>query len=59
MARKITVILKNGTELVCKDARVIEVNKIWIYQVNKNKQPGGLLALIDQNYIQALHAEGD
>jgi hypothetical protein len=59
MGRKITVILKNGTELAYKDARVVEGNRTRIYQVNKNEQPEKLLALIDSNHIQTLHSEGD
>ena len=59
MGRKITVILKNGTELAYTDAKVVEGNQTWIYQVNKNEQPEELLALIDPNYIQTLRAEED
>ena len=59
MGRNVTVILKNGTELAYKDARVVEGNRTRIYQVNKNKQPEKLLALIDPNHIRTLHAEGD
>jgi hypothetical protein len=59
MNRKITVILKNGTELAYKDAMVVEGNRTRIYQVNKNEQPEKLLALIDPDHIQTLHAEGD
>jgi len=57
MGRKITIILKNGTELAYKDARVIEGNRTWIYQVNKNEQPEELLALIDPNHIRNLYCE--
>jgi len=59
MARKITIILKNGTELAYKDARVVEGNRTWIYQVNKNEQPEELLALIDPNHIRNLYSEED
>ena len=59
MARKITIILKNGTELAYKDARVVEGNRTWIYQVNKNEQPVELLALIDPNHIRNLYSEED
>jgi hypothetical protein len=59
MGRKITVILKNGTQLAYKDARVVEGNRTGIYQVNKYEQPEKLLALIDSNHIRTLHAEGD
>lgn len=57
MGRKITVILKNGTELAYKDARVVEGNRTWIYQVNKNEHPEELLAIIDPNHIRTLHTE--
>ena len=57
MGRKITVILKNGTELAYKDARVVEGNSTWIYQVNKNEYPEELLAIIDPNHIRTLHTE--
>ena len=59
MARKITIILKNGTQLAYKDARVVEGNRTWIYQVNKNEQPEELLALIDPNHIRNLYSEED
>jgi hypothetical protein len=59
MGRKITVILKNGTELAYKDARVVEGNKTWIYQVNRNEHPEELLALIDPNHIRRLFTEED
>ena len=59
MSGKITVILKNGTELAYKDAKVVEGNRTRIYRVNKNEQPEKLLALIDPNHIQTVHAEGD
>ena len=57
MGRKIKVILKNGTELAYKDARVVEGNKTWIYQVNRNERPEELLALIDPNHIRRLFTE--
>ena len=57
MGRRITVILKNGTELAYKDARVVEGNSTWIYQVNKNEYPEELLAIIDPNHIRTLHTE--
>jgi hypothetical protein len=59
MGSKITVILKNGTELAYKDARVVEGHKTWIYQVNTNKHPEELLALIDPNHIRTLYTEED
>ena len=59
MARKITIILKNGTELAYKDVRVVEGNRTWIYQVNKNEHPEELLALIDPNHIRTLYSEED
>ena len=59
MGRKITIILKNGTELAYKDARVVEGNRTWIYQVNKNERPEELLALIDPNHIRTLYSEED
>ena len=60
MGTRITVILKNGIELTYKDARVVEGNRARrIYQVNKNEQPERLLALIDQNHIKTLHAQGE
>ena len=57
MGRKITIILKNGTELAYRDARVVEGNSTWIYQVNKNEYPEELLAIIDPNHIRTLHTE--
>jgi hypothetical protein len=57
MGRKITVILKNGTELAYKDARVVKGSKTWIYQVNRNEHPEELLALIDPNHIRRLFTE--
>lgn len=51
--------MKNGTELSYKDARVVEGNRTWIYQVNKNEQPEELLALIDPNHIRNLYSEED
>jgi hypothetical protein len=39
MGKKITVILRDGTELTYENARVVEGNKTWIYQVNKNQHP--------------------
>jgi hypothetical protein len=59
MGRRITVILKNGTEFAYKDAKVVEGNRTWIYQVNKNEQPEELLALIDPNHIRTLYTEED
>ena len=59
MCRKITIILKNGTELAYRNARVVEGNRTWIYQVNKNENPEELLALIDPNHIRTLYAEDD
>lgn len=59
MGRKITVILKNGTELAYKDAKVVEGNRTWIYQVSKNEHPEELLALIDPNHIRTLYTEED
>ena len=59
MGGKIKIILKNGTELAYKDARVVEGNRTWIYQVNKNEQPEELLALIDSNHIRTLYTEED
>ena len=59
MGRRITVILKNGTELAYKDATVVEGNRTWIYQVNKNEEPEELLAFIDPNYIRTVHTEED
>jgi hypothetical protein len=57
MGRKITVILKNGTELAYKDARVVKGSKTWIYQVNRSEHPEELLALIDPNHIRRLFTE--
>jgi hypothetical protein len=57
MGRKVTVILKNGTELAYDDARVVEGNKTWIYQVNKNQHQEELLALIEPNHIRMLYTE--
>jgi hypothetical protein len=57
MGRRITVILKNGTELAYKDARVVEGNRTRIYQVNNNEYPEELLAIIDPNHIRTLHTE--
>ena len=57
MGGKITVILKNGTELAYKDARVVEGNRTRIYQVNNNEYPEELLAIIDPNHIRTLHTE--
>jgi hypothetical protein len=59
MGRKITVILRNGTELIYKNARVVEGNKTWIYQVNKNERPEELLAFLDPNHITELYTEED
>ena len=59
MGSKITVILRDGTELTYKNARVVEGNKTWIYQVNKNERPEELLAFIDPNHIRKLYAEED
>ena len=59
MGRKITIILKNGVELAYKDARVVEGNRTWIYQVNKNEHPQELLALLDPNHIRTMHTEED
>ena len=59
MGRKITVILRNGTELIYKNARVVEGNKTWIYQVNKNERPEELLAFLDPNHITKLYTEED
>ena len=59
MGRKITVILRNGTELTYENARVVEGNKTWIYQVNKNKRSEELLAFIDPNHIRKLYTEED
>ena len=59
MGRKIRVILRNGTELTYKNARVVEGNKTWIYQVNKNKRPEELLAFIDPIHIRKLYTEED
>jgi endonuclease I len=59
MSRKITVILKNGTELAYEDARVVEGNKTCIYQMNKNKHQEELLALIEPNHIRTVYTEED
>jgi hypothetical protein len=59
MGGKITIILKNGTELAYKNARVVEGNRTWIYQVNKNEHPEELLALLDPNHIRTLDTEED
>ena len=59
MGRKITIILKNGTELAYKNARVVEGYRTWIYQVNKNERPEELLALLDPNHIRTLDTEED
>ena len=59
MGSKITVILRNGTELTYKNARVVEDNKTWIYQVNKNERPEKLLAFIDPNHIRKLYTDED
>ena len=57
MGSKITVILRDGTEFTYKNAKVVEGNKTWIYQVNKNECPEELLAFIDPNHIRKLYAE--
>ena len=59
MGRKITVILKDGTELIYKNAKLVEGNRTWIYQVNKNERPEELLAFLDPNYITKLYTEED
>ena len=59
MGREITAILRDGTESTYKNARVVEGNRTWIYQVNKNEQPEELLALIDPNHIRTLYTEED
>ena len=59
MGRKITVILRDGTELTYRNARVVEGNKTWIYQVNKNEHPEELLAFIDPHHIRKLYTEED
>ena len=59
MGRKITVILRDGTELTYKNAMLVEGNKTWIYQVNKNEHPEELLAFIDPNHIRKLYTEED
>jgi hypothetical protein len=59
MGGKITVILRDGTELTYRNARVVEGNKTWIYQVNKNERPEELLAFIDPNHIRKLYTEED
>ena len=57
MGRKITVILRDGTELTYKNARVVQGNKTWIYQVNKKERPEELLAFIDPYHIRKLYTE--
>ncbi len=57
MGKRITVILKNGTEFAYKDAKVVEGRKTWIYQVNRKEHPEELLALIDPNHIERLFTE--
>ena len=59
MGRKITVILRDGTEFTYKNARVVECNKTWIYQVSKNESPEELLALIDPKHIRELYTGED
>ena len=59
MGRKITIILRDGTELTYKNAKVVEGNKTWIYQVDKNELPEELLAFIDPNHIRKLYTEED
>ena len=59
MGGKITIILKNGTELAYKDAKVVEGNRTWIYQFSKDEHPEELLALIDPNHIRTLYTEED
>ena len=59
MGSKITVILRDGTELTYKNARVVEGNKTWIYQVNKRERREKLLAYIDPNHIRKLYTEED
>ena len=59
MGRKITVILRDGTELTYKNAMLVEGNKTWIYQVNKNEHPEELLAFIDPHHIRKLYTEED
>jgi hypothetical protein len=59
MGGRIKIILKNGTELAYKNARVVEGNRTWIYQVNKNEHPEELLALLDPNHIRTLDTEED
>ena len=58
MGRKITVILRDGTELTYKNARVVEGNKTWIYQVNKNERPEELLAFIDPYHKESKVPKG-
>ena len=59
MGSNITVVLRDGTELTYNNAKVVEGNKTWIYQVNKNERPAELLAFIDPNHIRKLYAEED
>ena len=59
MGRKITVVLSDGTEFIYRNARVVEGNKTWIYQVSKNERPEELLAFIDPKHIRELHTEED
>ena len=59
MGMKITVTLKDGTELTYRNARVVEGNKTWIYQVNKKQDPEELLAVIDPNHIRRFYTEED
>ena len=59
MGGKVTVILKNGTELTYKNARVVEGNNTWIYQVNKDERPDELLAFINPYHIRKLYTEED
>jgi len=56
-SKNITVILRNGIELTYKDAKVVEGNKTWIYQINRNEHPEELLALFDPQHIKTLSAE--
>jgi len=59
MGKKITVILRSSTKLTYKNAMVVEGNKTWNYQVNKNERPEELLALILPNHLSKLHTEED
>jgi hypothetical protein len=59
MGMKITVILRDGTEFTYKNARVVEGNRTWIYQVSKNESPEELLAFIDPDHIRKLYTEED